>query len=133
MRAFFDTSAILPLLLPELHSEAIRSVWPDIQERWAWSWLVTEAEAALVRQKANACAWEDWSRVARSLTIVELSPDEHVALRAFNRGLGLRAADAGHLYVFDRLSREIDGLSLFSFDREMNEAADNLAMSVYPL
>lgn len=133
MRVYFDTSAILPLVLPECQTKAMRSVWPELEERWAWSWLVMEAEAALVRQRADSRAWAEWSRVARSLTLVEINPEEHGALRAFNRGIGLRAADAGHLFVFDRLSREIDGLKLLSFDREMNQAARDLAMYVYPL
>lgn len=132
MRAYFDTSAILPLVLSESYSETISGVWPSCEERWAWSWLVVEAEAALVRQKADARAWAEWSRVARSLTLVDLSPHELSALRAFNRGIGLRAADAAHLFVFDRLSRELDGLQLLTFDREMSQAAKNLAMLVYP-
>lgn len=131
MRVYFDTSAIVPLVLAETHSEAVLRVWPDTTERWAWSWLVVEAEAALVRQKADADAWSEWSRVARSLTLVELNPRDHGALRAFNRGLGMRAADAGHLFLFDRLSRELDGLQLVTFDREMSLAARDLAMPLY--
>lgn len=128
MRVFFDTSAVIPLVLAEKHSEAVRRAWPDITERWAWSWLVVEAEAALVRQRADADAWAEWSRVLRSLNLVELNPRDHGALLAFNRGLGLRAADAGHLFLFDRLSREVDALQMLTFDREMNQAAKELAM-----
>lgn len=132
MRVYFDTSAIVPLVLTESHSEAIRGAWPDFGERWAWSWVAVEAEAALVRQKADADAWAEWARVARSLTLIELNPRDHGALRAFNRGIGLRAADAGHLFLFDRLARELDGLHLLTFDREMGRAARKLAMPVYP-
>lgn len=128
MRVYFDTSAILPLVLPEVHSEAVRRAWPDFSERWAWSWLVVEAEAALIRQKADADAWTEWNRVSRSLTLVELNPREQGALRAFNRGLGLRAADAGHLFLFDRLARELDQLQLLTFDREMIQAAKDFSM-----
>ncbi|HKK18172.1 MAG TPA: type II toxin-antitoxin system VapC family toxin [Opitutales bacterium] len=131
MRVYFDTSAIIPLVLAEPHSEAMRSSWPEFTERWAWSWLVIEAEAALVRQNADADAWAEWSRVARSLNLIELNPRDHGALRAFNRGLGLRAADAGHLFLFDRLARELDGLQLVTLDREMSEAAENLAMATH--
>lgn len=133
MRVYFDTSAVLPLVLVETHSEPMRSAWPNFTERWAWSWLVMEAEAALVRQKADADAWSEWARVARSLTLVELNPHDHGALRAFNRGLGLRAADAGHLFLFDRLLREIDGMQLVTFDREMSQAAKDLSMPTYLL
>jgi len=131
MRVFFDTSAIVPLVLAETYSEAMRSSWPDFTERWAWSWLVVEAEAALVRQKADVDAWAGWSRVTRSLNLIELNPRDHPALRAFNRGLGLRAADAGHLFLFDRLAREIDDMQLVTLDREMSHAAKDLAMPLY--
>jgi predicted nucleic acid-binding protein len=131
MRVYFDTSAVIPLVLAEKHTEAVRSAWPNISDRWAWSWLVVEAEAALVRQKADADAWTEWSRVLRSLNLVELNPSDHGALRAFNRGLGLRAVDAGHLFLFDRLSREVDGLQLLTFDREMSQAAKYLAMPLH--
>lgn len=128
MRVYFDTSAVIPLVLAEKHSESVRGAWPDMTERWAWSWLVVEAEAALARQRADADAWGEWSRVFRSLNLVELNPRDHAALLAFNRGLGLRAADAGHLFLYNRLSREIDGLQLLTFDREMSQAARELAM-----
>lgn len=133
MRVYFDTSAVMPLVLAEKYSDAVRGAWPDFTERWAWSWLVVEAEAALVRQRADADAWAEWSRVVRSLNLVELNPRDHGALRAFNRGLGLRAADAGHLFLLDRLSREFDGLQLLTFDREMRQAARNLSMPILDL
>ena len=133
MRVYFDTSAVIPLVLAEKYSGAVRGAWPDMTERWAWSWLIVEAEAALVRQRADADAWAEWSRVVRGLNLIELNPRDHGALRAFNRGLGLRAADASHLFLFDRLSREFDGLQLLTFDREMRQAARDLSMPTLDL
>jgi hypothetical protein len=52
------------------------------------------------------------------------------SLRVFNRSLGLRAADAGHLYVFDQALRALPDLRLFTFDREMREAAQRLSYPV---
>jgi len=133
MRVFFDTSAIVPLVLQEVYAADIRLHWPDFTERWAWSWILVEAEAALIRQKADATAWREWSRIARSLTLVELGQQDQHALRAFNRGIGLRAADAAHLFTFDRLSRQLDDLQLVTFDREMSQAALETGMALHPL
>ena len=132
-KGFFDTSAILPLVLPEEHSQTMREEWPKFSERLAWSWILIEGEAALTRQKANVAAWQEWNRIARSLTLVELDPKDHPALRAFNRSLGLRTADAAHLFLCDRLQRLLDGLQLVSFDREMNQAAEKCSMAVFLL
>ena len=133
MRVYFDTSAVLPLILQEVHSADIRHSWPDFTERWAWDWLVVEAEAALIRQKADAVAWREWTRIAGSLTLIELGQQDRDALRGFNRGIGLRAADAAHLFLFDRLSRHLESLQLVTFDREMSQAAAETGMSLHPL
>lgn len=130
-RGFFDTSAVLPLVLPEEHSQSMRKAWPTFSERWGWSWILVEGEAALTRQKANVAAWQEWNRIARSLTLVELDPKDHAALRAFNRSLGLRAADAAHLFLCDRLQRLLDELQLVTFDREMKHAAERCSMAMF--
>lgn len=88
MRVYLDTSAVLPLVLPEERSAVMGQSWPDFKERWAWSWLVVEGEAALIRQRADSAAWSAWHQVIRSLNLVEMESAAHGALRAFNRGLG---------------------------------------------
>ncbi len=128
-KGFFDTSAILPLVLNEEFSPFMRENWPAFSERWAWSWILVEGEAALTRQKANVAAWQEWHRIARSLTLVELDPRDHALLRAFNRSLGLRAADAALLFLCDRLQRLLDDLQLVTFDREMIEAAERCSIA----
>lgn len=133
MRGFFDTSAVIPLVLKEERSNEIDGHWSDFTERWAWSWLIVEAEAALTRQRADAIAWRQWGRISRSLTLVELSSQDRRILCAFNRGIGLRAADAAHLFLFDRLSQQLDDLQLVTFDREMSQAATETGMALHPL
>lgn len=44
-------------------------------------------------------------------------------LRSFNRGVGLRAADAGHLYLMEQCLRGVPDLRLVTFDIEMRRAA----------
>ncbi|MBU0679369.1 MAG: type II toxin-antitoxin system VapC family toxin [Verrucomicrobia bacterium] len=128
MRAFFDTSAVVPLLLEEPLTADARGAWDECSEAWAWSWLRVEAEAALSRRKADAVAWRAWRSLSEGIQFVSLNADQLPTLCAFNRGIGLRAADAGHLFVCDRLMKHVPDLKLLTFDREMLEAATRLGL-----
>jgi len=129
MHTFFDTSAIVPLLLSEPHSEAARAIWAESQGyRLAWYWLKVETEAALTRRRAGARIWQEWDRVESELNYIEL-PDSGVeSICRLNRNLGLRAADAAHLFVAARLSRTLDPLQLASFDEKMCAGAKELGL-----
>jgi predicted nucleic acid-binding protein len=131
MRIYFDTSAVVPLLLDEERSIAARKIWATCEEAWAWEWLTIETEAALVRQKGNRDAWALWRQVSNAFTLCELASAHIAQLRAFNRTLGLRAADAAHLFLFDRLVTRLPDLQLLTFDREMAQAADTLALPLH--
>jgi predicted nucleic acid-binding protein len=131
MRVFLDTSAVVPLVLNEPTSSVMHRYWTEFSQRWAWDWIVIEAEAALIRQKADPLAWRQWGKITQSLTLIELDSGDRNALRAFNRSIGLRAADAGHLFLFERLSRQLDGLQLLTFDRQMIDAACALRMDLH--
>lgn len=131
MRIFFDTSAVVPLLLREERSDAAHQYWAACDEAWAWDWLTIEAEAALVRQKADRDAWTAWRQVSTALTLCEFTSEHIEQLRAFNRTLGLRAADAAHLFLFDRLVPHLPDIQLLTFDKEMAQAADTLALPLH--
>ena len=131
MHTFFDTSAIVPLLLIEPHSEAARTAWAEVEGyRLAWRWLKVETEAALTRRRAGAKIWQDWERLEFELNWIELPDCQFEAVCRFNRGLGLRAADAGHLFIADRLSRTLDPLVLATFDKEMCVGAKELGLKL---
>lgn len=130
MQTFWDTSAIIPLLLKEPHTIEAQAVWTKSTRAWAWRWLILETEAALSRRKARAEAWSQWAHLSASLTLIDLNSARWDALRAFNRGLGLRAVDAAHLFIFERASTAIPGLQLVTFDQEMSVAADRLGLTV---
>ena len=132
MRIFFDTSAVVPLLLAEARSDAALEYWVACDEAWAWGWLPVEAEAALTRQKADVAAWTAWRQISDAFTLCELTSARVPELRAFNRSLGLRAADAAHLFVFDQLATRLSDLQLLTFDKEMAEAARSLALPLHP-
>ena len=85
-----------------------------------------ETEAALTRRRAGPKIWQEWDRVESHLNWIELPDSETEAICRFNRNLGLRAADAAHLFVADRLSQTVDMMRLASFDKEMCAAAKEL-------
>ena len=62
---------------------------------------------------------------------LDLQEENLEGLCAFNQAIGLRAADAGHLYVFDRALAAIPTLQLLCFDREVFKAAKTLKLPVW--
>jgi predicted nucleic acid-binding protein len=129
--AFFDTSAIVPLILREPHSQAARTVWDTAEECYAWKWLKVETEAALVRRKAPAPAWQLWRTIEASMSWVEPEGDSIEPLKTFNRGVALRAADAGHLFVMEHCATGLENLVLVTFDSEMTMAAQRRGLALF--
>ncbi len=128
MDLFFDTSAVVPLLLREPHTDNALAVAARADRFFAWRWLQVEVEAALARRRATSATWVEWRQMAASIHWLELSESSLPALCAFNRTLRLRAADAGHLFVCDRVLTVISELQLVTFDHEMREAAKTLGI-----
>ncbi len=130
MNSFFDTSAVVPLVFLEPHSGLARKAWDASTLRLGWKWLRVEADAALVRRKASTEAWNLWRSIEGTIHWVEPEGDWYEHLRTFNRGAGLRAADAGHLHVMERCTRAIPDLVLVTFDQEMTEAANRRGLNL---
>jgi predicted nucleic acid-binding protein len=127
---FWDSSAVVPLLFQEAQSQRAMKVWHDTDGHIAWDWLRVEVEAALIRRKAGVEIWSQWRLLQRGFTFLCIDGDEISSLLALNRGFGLRAADAGHLFVFDRLCGQLPELSLLTFDKELSETARRLGLPV---
>lgn len=130
MELFFDTSAVVPLLLEEPYSQRALESWGKATRAWAWRWLQVETEAALSRRRAGARAWHQWRLVSSALTWLDLEISVWPQLCAFNRPLGLRAADAGHLFIYSGATRVVPELRLVCFDKELNDAAKTLGLEV---
>ena len=130
MELFFDTSAVVPLILAEPHSRRAIETWDQATRVWAWRWLQVEAEAALGRRRAEARAWRQWRSVSSAMTWLDLEARMWPQLCAFNRPLRLRAADAGHLYTYTGAASVVPNLKLVCFDTEMREAAKALGLDV---
>jgi predicted nucleic acid-binding protein len=131
MQLFFDTSAVLPLLLKESGSDSARMAYLAGEAFFAWTWMSVESEAALVRRKADAVTWRNWRNLKRTFTWLGFPESATGEVCAFNRELGLRAADAGHLYVFEKAVAAVPELRLVTFDGEMASAAAALELKLY--
>jgi len=132
VRVFFDTSAWVPLLLREAATENMRTAKKQVSEIWAWEWMRVETEAALTRRKATPQSWIVWKELQTEVSWVDLDSDQTDSLCSFNRALGLRAADVGHLFVFDRLFAELPDLVLLTLDGEMAAAARRIGLPLHP-
>ncbi len=131
MNAYFDTSAIVPLLLEEPHSQTAQIAVRNAESTWAWRWAEVETEAALVRRKASPLTWRNWRILKGKIRWLESSKDLSQDICRFNREIGLRAADAGHLFIFERTAVVIEDLTLVTFDKEMSKAADELGFTIF--
>lgn len=129
MEVFFDTSVIVPLLIEEPGSARATEIWEHTQQAWAWDWALVETEAALTRRRSPPEAWAQWRSLTRRVQFLRLR-DELAEVAEFNRLLALRAADAGHLFVCDRLVRSKPEIQLATFDPEMQAAAARLGLGV---
>lgn len=132
MKLFFDTSAWVPLLLHESSSDSMWELKTKAGELWAWSWMQVETEATLTRRKADSTAWKTWHMLKNEVTWVDADPSKLDTLCAFNRALSLRAADAGHLFMFDLLFSEVSELEFVTLDREQADAARRIGLPVLP-
>jgi uncharacterized protein with PIN domain len=132
MRIFYDTSAWVPLLMRESATDAMQLVRKEVAETWAWAWMQVETEAALTRRRANPACWRNWLLLKTEVCWVDIAPDQYDVVCAFNRAIGLRAADAGHLFVFDRILSELPDLQLLTLDSEMATAAQSIGLPLHP-
>lgn len=135
MIAYFDTSAIIPLLLDEPLSELASRVWR--QASWVATARITyvEARSALARACRTGCispgmlrnAVEDLDALCRHVHYVEITAD--LVARAGNLAeeAALRAYDAIQLAA--AVAMDIDDLVVVTGDRQLAAAAQSLGLA----
>jgi predicted nucleic acid-binding protein len=132
VKTFWDASAVVPLLFEEKNTATAEEIILGSEQVFAWEWMWVEVEAALVRRKGNSGDWNHWNQI-RNRFIGVVYPDPFMeSLLTFNRQLGLRAADAGHVYVFETLTQDLPDLHMVTFDREMAAAVKTLGLNLHP-
>jgi len=138
---FWDTSALVPLLLTEPASEAVRSLYREDSFLIVWWATRVEAASALARAEQQGLVTRDEIRSTldglRSLwrSAVVIQPTEVLADRAERLLLGhrLRAADACQLAAALIAARERPrGFQLVTLDCRLRQAAELEGFSVLP-
>ena len=131
MHLFWDTSAVVPLIFQEPNSGVAQRAAGVTRRAFAWSWMRVEAEAALLRRGATTQSWQELSRLLSAFIWLNMNPGEEGAVCQFNRPLGLRASDAGHLYVLSKAVSADPSIRLVTFDLEMQSAAAACALPLW--
>lgn len=124
MVLFWDTSAVLALVMQEPHSAEAMAAAAWATESYAWRWLRVEAAAGLARRRATDEHWRRLEEVLAVLWDVDIPPARFGEVAAANRAWRLRAADAGHLFCFRQLTTVFPGIQMVCFDAEIRAAAD---------
>jgi predicted nucleic acid-binding protein len=135
---YFDTSAVVPLVLPE-PSSGVMHAWMAGTDRTALTlsdWTVAEFASALgvqfrtrslTRMQATAAWSELWRHVLESFAV--LTPthqDFDLAARLVLRfDLGLRAGDALHVAI----AQNAGATSFVTLDRRLAAAAEHLGLA----
>lgn len=133
MRLFWDTSAIVPLIFQEPHTAPALRARAVARQVFAWNWMRVEAEAALVRRQARPADWKNLENLFSVFIWLDLDSSDCSSLCRFNKPLGLRALDSGHLYVFSKAHSADETLSLVTFDGDMRGAAEKRGLPVWKI
>jgi len=123
MVLFWDTSAVLALVVQEPHATEAMEAAAQATESSAGRWLRVEAAAGLARRRATD---EHWRRLEEVLSVfwdVDIPPPRFGDVATANRAWRLRAADAGHLFCFRQLTTVFPGMQMVCFDAEIRAAA----------
>jgi hypothetical protein len=119
MVLFWDTSAVLAMVVQEPHSAAALQAAGQATQSYAWRWLEVEASAGLARRRATAEQWRGLDRIVAALSYADIPPARLTDVARENRVWRLRAADAGHLFCFRQLSIVFPGIRMVCFDTEI--------------
>ena len=137
---FWDSSAILPLLLDERTSASVAAVYEDDERQVVWCLTEVEAVSALARRERQGGKPVDVERARTTLKILserweEVTSVESVRTRAIRLlgTHGLRAADALQLaaaLVF--CDEQTESLPFVCLDDRLSEAARKERFPVLP-
>jgi predicted nucleic acid-binding protein len=137
---FWDSSAILPLLLDERTSASVAAVYEDDERQIVWCLTEVEAVSALARRERQGGKPVDVERARTTLKILserweEVTSVESVRTRAIRllATHGLRAADALQLaaaLVF--CDERTESLPFVCLDDRLAEAARKEMFPVLP-
>ena len=131
MNLFWDTSALLSTIFDEPDSASAKTAWERSDLDYAWRWLTVEAAAGLARRRARPSHWAKLDEVLADIRYVDMNPEDVRSLCRDNRDWALRAADAGHFYIFKKMILVMPELELVCFDREIRSVAKRMRLPLW--
>lgn len=131
MRLFLDTSALVPLLVEEVHTAAAQRAWQEADSIFAWEWMRVEAEAALLRRQLLGNTQAALNEICSAIHFVASPSGWTQELCRFNRPLRLRTEDAGHAYMMSICAESVPDLQMVTFDEEMKQAAALMSLPLW--
>jgi uncharacterized protein len=137
--AYFDTSALIPLVIDEPTTEASQVVWDAADRVFATTLVHVEARAALARAHRLRRIGEaelrrglaDFSSIERHLDHIEIDRDLVLDAGILSQRHGLRAYDAVHLA--GALAVESAEVVFIAGDLRLVEAAREVGLSAMDL
>ena len=135
MIAYFDTSAVIPLLIEEPASSAARGAWDDASRAVSTRLVFAEARAALAQARRTRRITGAQLRSAvgllnehyEQLDFVEIDDPLVRAAGAIAESLGLRGYDAVHLAAANELADP--DLVVVAGDRALLEGARSVGLA----
>lgn len=128
---FWDSSAFLPLLFQEKHSDRAVDAWEAQGSHFAWKWMEVETHSAVVRRRSIKSHLQDWRTKMDEIIFLTTPADSNREIMTMNEHWALRSADAGHVYVLNVLRRKHPGVVLVTFDAEMIRLARKNSWSIW--
>lgn len=136
MIAYFDTSAVIPLVIDEPATELCNRLWNQSTRALSVRLVYPESRAALARAQRMdrlnrsqlQAAVDELDSLMHELDVVELSPAIAQSAGELAEHLGLRGDDAVHLAA--ALAVADDDLVLVSGDIDLAAAASDAGIAV---
>jgi predicted nucleic acid-binding protein len=128
---FWDTSALVALILQERHTALSLQAKEEGRRFLAWDWLKIEALAALARRKCGAVEFKSLRTLLEQFEFIGLEPSDYPALGKVIQKHKLRSADAGHLFCLRQAKKLRPSICFVCFDEELTKAAEAEGIHVF--
>lgn len=128
---FWDTSALVALILQERHTPLSLKAKEAGRRFLAWEWLKIEALAALTRRKCEPAEFKSLRILLEQFEFIGLESTDYPALGKVIQKHKLRAADAGHLFCLRQAKKLRSSICFVCFDEELTLAAEAEGIHVF--
>jgi predicted nucleic acid-binding protein len=128
---FWDTSALISLLIEERHSAIARKAMESGGLYLAWEWVRLEAYSALTRRGATIAEFKALANLLTLFQFLSLDAGDYPDIQTILQKHRLRTADAGHLFCLKKAKKFKPDVVFICFDDELAKAAGNEGMDVF--